>query len=120
MIFENMSKKKFGGRFIHIGLENAAVIRGVKNVDVYKTFARIIIRASSETTDPDDAFTSLLRRQNPVEQALFGENKEEDVDIYIYIYIKCNQIYVYMYPKHNYFISFYAQSRTIRNRGKCR
>ena len=31
----------------------AAVIRSVKNVDVYKTSARIIICARSETTDPD-------------------------------------------------------------------
>ena len=37
----------------------AAVIRGVKNVDVYKTLARIIICARSEMTDSDDAFTSL-------------------------------------------------------------
>ncbi len=63
----------------------AAVIRGVKNVDVYKMSARIIICASSETTDPDDAFTSLLRRHNPIEQALFWElsntyNPEHEVD----------------------------------------
>ena len=37
----------------------AAAIRGVENVDVYKTPAKIIICASSETTDPDDAFTGL-------------------------------------------------------------
>ena len=63
-----MSQNEFGGRFIDIGARNkvlwlqrawssdlrAAVIRDVKNVDVYKTFARNIICASSETTDPDD------------------------------------------------------------------
>ena len=37
----------------------AAVLKVFKNVDVYKTLAIIIICASSETTDPDDAFTSL-------------------------------------------------------------
>ena len=37
----------------------AAVIRGFKNVDVYKTHARIIICASSETTKSDIVFTSL-------------------------------------------------------------
>ena len=72
MVLEKYQKNEFGGRFIDIGLEKvavaqracatdlrAAVIRGFKNVDVYKTPARIIIFASSETTDPDNVFTSL-------------------------------------------------------------
>ena len=64
-----------------------AVIRGVKNVDVYKTSARIVICASSETTDPDDAFTSLERRQNPIEQALFGENLWKSSNLFFLIFL---------------------------------
>ena len=76
MIFDgfckNIKKNEFGSRFIDIGLENvavaerawwgdlrAAVIRGVKSIDVDKTPAKILISSASEKTDPDDAFTSL-------------------------------------------------------------
>ena len=72
-IFDAFRKRnEFGGRFIDIGLEQtavaerawwgdlrAAVIRGVKSVDVYKTSVKIIISSTSEATDPDDAFTTL-------------------------------------------------------------
>ena len=55
MIIDDFEKNKFGGGFTNIALEEvlwlqrawssylrAAVIRGVKSVDVYKTPARII------------------------------------------------------------------------------
>ena len=37
----------------------AAEIRGLKNVDVYETPARIIFPPASETTNPDTYFTGL-------------------------------------------------------------
>ena len=59
---EKCQTNEFGGRSINIGLENvavavarvvgdlrAAVIRGVKSVDVYKTTARIICFVTAGT-----------------------------------------------------------------------
>ena len=72
---------------------------GVKSVDVYKTHAKLIIFSSSVTTDPEDAFTSLRRRQNPIEQALFVEklyNGNIDCALYIAAYTN-NNLFLYIF-----------------------
>ena len=81
----NMWKYEFGWRFISIGLEKSAmaaaiVVEGlsrssnkeVKSVDVYKTSARIICSPSPRRARATDLHQPLMR-QNPIEQALFGE-----------------------------------------------
>ena len=90
MICERISENVFGKRFIHIGLEHVSVAaarvvelpprcsnKGGQSVYVYTTHARIIC-----SPPPRRALLGVLHqplmRQNPLEQALFWENKRTE------------------------------------------
>ena len=64
MDFQKLRKKRFGKRFIHIGLETSAVaaasvvegpspcnLKVLRNVDVYKTNAKPLISNASEARE---------------------------------------------------------------------
>ena len=48
----------------------------LKNVNVYNTFAKLIIRMISEARNPGGPLRALESAKTPLEQALFGENWE--------------------------------------------